>query len=118
MKKIEHKNIKRNKGKHHTLYDFLPKEVIDELIEFKDPEYKKECDEADEELYEILEDFEDRLGREMTKYEYDTVIDIMKKHSPKDKDGEVFTFLHPETVWEVYQYEREEKWDHWEKFLK
>ena len=41
MKKIEHKNIKRNKGKHHTLYDFLPKEVIDELIEFKDPEYKK-----------------------------------------------------------------------------
>ena len=118
MKKVERKNKKKHKGK-HTLYDFLPKDVIEEFIEFKnDPEYKKECEETDAELVEILEDFEDRLGREMTKYEYHTVIGIMKKHSPKDKNGHVFVFLPAEAIWEVYCYERGEKWDLWEEFLK
>ena len=118
MEKSKHKLTKRGKRK-YTLHDFLPKEVIEEFIEYKnDPEYKKECEETEEELWDILGDFEDHLGHEMTRIEHDMVINILKKYSPKDKKGEVFTFLCSETVWEIYQYEREEKWERWEEFLK
>jgi len=119
MKTIKEKQKNRKHKKDHTLYDFLPKEVIDEFIEFKnDPGYKEECERADEELCEILEDFEYRLGREMTKCEHDAVIAIMRKYAPKDKDGNVFVFLPAETIWEIYCYERGEKWNLWEEFLK
>jgi len=119
MKKVDRKNKKNNKKRHHTLYDFLPKAVINEFIEYKDdPEGKKEFEEACAELDEILEDFEDRLGRKMTKHEHKTLIAVIRKYSPKNKEGEVFTFLHPETIWELYWYERVNKWDLWEEFLK
>ena len=101
------------------MYDFLPKDVIEDFIEYKDdPEAKKEYEEACAELDEILEDFEDNLGREMTKYEHKTLIAVIRKYSPKNKDGEVFIFLHPETIWELYWHERGEKWDQWEEFFK
>jgi hypothetical protein len=118
MEKSKRKLTKRGKRK-YTLHDFLPKEVIDDFIEYQnDPEYKKDVEEADEELNEILEYFEYRLGREMSKYDHDTAIDLIRKYSPKDKEGHVFAFLPAETVWEVYLYERGEKWDLWEEFLK
>ncbi|MCX6720333.1 MAG: hypothetical protein NTW11_00820 [Candidatus Staskawiczbacteria bacterium] len=118
-KKSKRKITKNNKKCQHTLADFLPKDVIEEFIEFKNnPGYKEECEEADEELMGILEDFEGLLGREMTRYEHDKVIAIMRKYGPKDKDGDVFVFLPAETVWEIFCLEREEKWDHWEEFLK
>jgi hypothetical protein len=118
MEKIKNETIEKEKDK-YTLADFLSKEFIDEFIEYQnDPKYKEECEEADEELWDILGDFEDRLGREMTRYEHDTVIDILRKYSPKNKDGEIFTFLCSGTVWEIYWYEREEKWNRWEKFLR
>lgn len=118
---MEKNKRKLTRGRKHkyTLNDFLPKDVIEEFIDYQnDPEYKKECEEAEEELEDILEDFEDHLGREMTRYEHDTVIKILRKYSPKNKDGEVFTFLCSETVWEIYCYEREERWGSWEEFLK
>ena len=118
MEKEKRKLTRRRKSR-YTLHDYLPKAFIEEFIEYKNnPGYKEECEEADEELYEILWDFEDHLGREMTRCEHDVVIDILKKYSPKNKDGEVFLFLCSETVWEIYQYEREERWGSWEKFLK
>ena len=118
MEKNKHKLTKKRKRK-YTLHDYLPKAFIEEFIEYKnDPEYKKDCEEADEELWDILGDFEGHLGREMTRYEHDTVIKILRKYSPKNKDGEIFTFLCSETVWEIYLYEREENWERWEKFLK
>ena len=118
MEKNKRKLTKRGKHK-YTLRDFLPKEVIDDFIEYQnDPGYKEECEEADAELIGILEYFEDHLGREMTKNDHDTAIRIIRKYSPKNRDGEVFAFLPAETVWEVYLYEREERWDLWEEFLK
>jgi hypothetical protein len=92
MEKKKHKTIKKQKDK-YTLADFLPKDVIDDFIEYKDdPEAKKEYEDADAELVGILEDFEDYLGREMTKYEYKTVINIMKNMALKIKTV-VFLFF-------------------------
>jgi len=121
MKKVERKNKKKRKGK-HTLYDFLPKDVIEEFIEYQnDPGYKEECERADEELNEKLTDLAEYVGRELTKKEISDIIGIAKKYSPKNKNGEItsfYTLLPFEHAWKIYKTEREDKWDLWEEFLK
>ena len=121
MKKVKRKIIKRHKGK-HTLYDFLPKDVIDDFIEYKDdPEGKKEYEEACEEVVERFQDLEEYIGRELTQPERSRIIDIARKYSPKDKNGEITTFytlLPFEHAWKIYETEREDNWDLWEEFLR
>ena len=118
MKKAKGKQNNKKQKNSHTLYDFLPKDVIDDFLEYRDdPEAKKEYEEACDELDDIFEYCEDHLDREMTKSEHQNFMDIISKHSPKNKDGDIYTFLQPETVWEIYRYELGEKLDFWENFL-
>ena len=121
MKKTKHKNIKRRKGE-HSLYDFLPKEVVDDFIEYqKDPGLKEAVEEADEEIAERLGDLEDFIGRGLTYPERRRVIEIVEKYSPVDENGDYLsleTLLPFEHAWKIYEAERENKWQHWEEFLK
>ena len=121
MERGKHK-LKRKRKHYYTLYDFLPKEVLDDFIEYqKDPELKEAVDEADAEISERLYDLEDYIGRELTRPERVRVIEIVEKYSPTDENGDYWsleTLLPFEHAWTIYETERENKWNLWKDFLK
>ncbi len=99
----------------YKLGDFFPNYDFTNIFrELEDIRVEKNIDKINDNFEELSEN----IGRELTEYEQSAVLDIVDKYTPKDDKGNYAVSLLPfDYAWEIYEAERDGKWDKMQKII-